>query len=365
MEYFTGYTLIRYFSNIYHFDKKLAGKSLKNLMDGNFKVQEFFSLSRNTTFKIQAEFSGKKHYFFLKQGRKQEANSFIKNEYMFHHIYSEDLQEEYAIEVLWFDSKKQILVYEMPVDYVGVELFLLRNDGFFGAAGKLLGNIQNTLKIKAQARTYFKNFRPELLSKNGLMKEVERLKNLPSKALRDLAVRLEAMQNDFFHIPWNNEESIIHGDLKYNNFIIKAVSNVPGEFVFSSLKLTDWEFCCIGDSCWDAAFFISSFLDQSYYYGGNNAFYLSRLEILGYLDIFMEAYFNIRNTEYDKIILWDKVLRLSAVCSISNYILSIENYPQKDSKIMKRRLEEAIKILLSKDLDSDYFKRMIVYERGW
>ena len=52
-------------------------------------------------------------------------------------------------------------------------------------------------------------------------------------------------------------DSIIHNDIKWDNCVF---STGNGARAGSNLKLVDWEFACLGDSCWDAGAVFSAFL---------------------------------------------------------------------------------------------------------
>lgn len=52
-------------------------------------------------------------------------------------------------------------------------------------------------------------------------------------------------------------DSIIHNDIKWDNCVF---STGKGARAGSNLKIVDWEFACLGDSCWDAGAVFSAFL---------------------------------------------------------------------------------------------------------
>lgn len=57
-------------------------------------------------------------------------------------------------------------------------------------------------------------------------------------------------------------DSIIHNDVKWDNCVL---CTPEGGRARSNLKIVDWEFACLGDSCWDAGACSAPFWDHGFF----------------------------------------------------------------------------------------------------
>ncbi|RFS15358.1 phosphotransferase [Emticicia sp. C21] len=329
----TGYSVFQYIINHPNRDTNIGYSSLK---DGKLKIREHFKTSRNNVFKVQSP----QKTLILKQPHNTDKRFLktIKNEADFYTFLKEKSIFLSSVgDFNYFDTANNILIFETNADYEAIEssIFLNLNNSFFyiDKFAETLFNIHNELQNhSAYLTSYFHVFKPKLLIRDERNLLLERIKKLESKSLRDIADKIESIENILDAIKWKDYETIIHCDAKYQNFIFNPFLRT------SNFKLIDWEMAAIGDSDWDVAVFCSIFLKDTKIKG--NSLINPNLTISASLQIIkrlITTYYHQKfstklppDTPYLK-----KILQLAVINIIENHIVKILiNGNQEDHQVV-------------------------------
>ncbi|MBA4853232.1 phosphotransferase [Emticicia sp. BO119] len=152
-----------------------------------------------------------------------------------------------------FDSENKILIQESSLKYDSIESDTLTDkekiSKFIEGVTHILSQIHDRFENNEKLPSYFDTFKPTLLDKYKRPLLLEDMKKSRNKSLKDLANKIESIKDIIESIEWIDNETIIHRDIRYQNFIYNSSE--------SKFKLIDWEMAATGDSCWDIVTFCS------------------------------------------------------------------------------------------------------------
>jgi hypothetical protein len=232
-----------------------------SIVDGSFRVEEVSRRNRN--FKVSTETEAS---FLLKQGLGANGRATVAHEASIYQKLeaADEALRDYLPKFNGFDAEQRVLILEL---FQGAQDFRdhhARRKRFSVRTAAQLGTALSALHRET---TLMVGIHPEsgIVSKMPWVLSVDR----PGLELfRDLSLAniqlIRIIQNtpDFpralkeLREHWR-VDSMIHHDIKWDNCLVVPSGKLKGKI---GLKIIDWEFAALGDSCWDAGAIFSSYL---------------------------------------------------------------------------------------------------------
>ena len=258
----------------YLLDKNVISE--KQLVDGNTMIVP--SHTRNTIFKVENSVGDKK--FIVKQTSANEEMYYrlARNESYVNSMISNVPEyaalRPYTPELIHYDATRNIIIFEYLPNTSSVHEHYYTKKEFEPEIARIQARILGTFHFKVPPHVNVSHFSkqfPWVLkimdwnAKDAFPGEVLKAQFiqyiLDNTDLRRLMIELRS--------EWE-VSSLMHGDIKWTNFIINAKQTVP------VLHLIDWETCDIGDPAWDIGGLFQSYFSiwifsQQQNAGNNNA----------------------------------------------------------------------------------------------
>jgi thiamine kinase-like enzyme len=329
MEILSGKTVYHHLINSTCKDLEFGVEVLQN---GTFSVMENLNLSKNHTFRVDFEFENKKHSLFLKQPKREIKSSMetVINEYKYLYFAQ---YKSFNNDLLDFDKENVILITKSSPDFIGLttDIYKTKNGytHFAASASKILFDFHERFKAEKKDSLYYLSvYKPELIQTDRRRKMTEAMWSVEDFKIRQIAEKIEIAELIFESIGnlWYNDETIIHRDLKYSNFLVNNNKD-PKEY-----KLVDYELAAIGDRCWDLSEFIFQLLRKKSSKGNieedpqwirSNLYDFSNLIVLNYYNM---------TSGLDKEQFFKKVLSFFVVRLIQSYVSSVFSNLWDDNK---------------------------------
>jgi hypothetical protein len=237
--------------------------SAESIIDGDFEVIE--ASRRNSNFKVVSDCGPS---YFLKQLKEVSSGDTVANEAricrFLQDVSADDDFLRYIPRVVKYDSDHGILVVELLRNARDLHEQCERSDRIPVSAAISLGRALSSLhRITSAAldvarQSAFLNHCPGVLCIHrpslGILRDtssanlqvIRIVQNTPG-----FAQSLDRLRDNW------RVDSIIHNDVKWDNCVILTRE---GTRAHSNLKIVDWEFAGLGDSCWDAGAVFGAFL---------------------------------------------------------------------------------------------------------
>lgn len=256
-------------SNLVHYLIARGLVSATSVVNGDFKVVEVGRRNRNYKV-IQAASPG----LFVKQIKSFDAMaiSTLQREAACYRIASGNPAYSALAAVMTrlveHDATRHCLIVELIPDGENLNEYYARTGSFPAATGAMLGAhlgaCHRTLRgrpLQAEEMATFPRLAPWILSyhhshtfpagslSGGTLKLQEIVRRYP-----DLHYNLDRLRHHW------NYDSIIHGDMKWDNCLVYPAAD--GDL---KLKIIDWELVDYGDACWDVGGIFQSYLTSWIY----------------------------------------------------------------------------------------------------
>ncbi|MEM6319078.1 MAG: phosphotransferase [Bacteroidota bacterium] len=271
--------MILTFENIAHY---LLGEGLITLpaiVDGNFSVRDISS--RNCNFVINKEFPDK---YLVKQVRMQDAEKthtmrieatcyWLANNDPHYQVLKDFLPKYYK-----YDYLNHILIIELLPNTFSLQDYYSSSQRFPTEIGQQLGaslaayhTSRADMEQKSKSLSLFQKKEPWIF---------ELIRNYQNGAANKGQMR--PVEQQLFQLIFENPtfvdllksvteewevESLIHGDIKFPNFLINTSFQQGAEL---DIRLIDWELADIGDPLWDVAAIFQNYLSFWVHYGKEN-----------------------------------------------------------------------------------------------
>lgn len=221
-------------------------------------ISESLGSNRNTIIKI----SGNDLSLIFKQAQNLNTSfiNSIRNESSFYDIISTSKFKYSLTETIFFDISNNLLVYICPKNVNNVTLKIFQEESRlnafkFKASNQLFqyhSHFQKSDKISLIAF-----YKPRILVPDKFNEIIQDLKNVNNIYCEYWAEKIEEERETFKLISkmWNKNDTIIHRDVKVENFLEQN-----GDYY-----LIDWELVSKGDRFWDLSEFLFNYLRQEVY----------------------------------------------------------------------------------------------------
>jgi thiamine kinase-like enzyme len=211
--------------------------------------------------------SDKAPCYLLKQGIDKDTKETIANEAsIYQHLHSNHLTRkmtQYLPRYYGYNKEKHLLILELFSNAKTLRMYPVRKGRFSvilaRKIGEVLGTLHQTTAIKREEKhdSNLSNTAPPWILSihrpslrlfknltNGNIRLIRIIQKFP-----ELCMKLDSLR-DQWHI-----ESLIHQDIKWDNFLLIGNS---GKDI--NLKLIDWELSRLGDPCWDVGSVFADYL---------------------------------------------------------------------------------------------------------
>jgi aminoglycoside phosphotransferase (APT) family kinase protein len=201
----------------------------------------------------------------IKQGIDSETQTAIKREaYFYKYVYAQGNKRLANLlpEFYYFDQEQCILVTEMIPEAENARSYYFRSKNFSARLASSIGYILGILHscTETEHTNTLNQFRSTHEWKAPNYLRLDALKHLSSASMSVLNILQEYPEfSQVFEDISNNwkEETIIHNDIRFDNFLIYGLKNSK-----KKVKLIDLELACVGDPRWDVASIFGEFLFQ-------------------------------------------------------------------------------------------------------
>jgi thiamine kinase-like enzyme len=256
-------------SNIIHYLLHRGLADTTSFVNGNFSCRS--GRSRHNNFIINKEYET--YRYFVKQAfaNKEKTRSLNREGYFYEFVSAKETYQElqkYLPGIKYFDEQNSILVLEYSTQYSNLYDWLLNEqqpDHLERVAAEVAAALFSLHSIS------YKD--PNGLQETGFLNEMKPwILNLPEMKITDsINARSQAEVKSLqliFTLPgfvqlieeavklWQ-PSTLIHGDCKLNNFLVKQQIKEDKDF---EIQLIDWELVNTGDPLWDMATVFQSVL---------------------------------------------------------------------------------------------------------
>lgn len=342
----TGYSVFQYIIN---HPKETINIGYDSLRDGRLEINEYFNSSRNNIFKVIL----KDKVLIIKQPDNSEKNytETIENEANFYSfLQKENILLDSVGNFKHFDFENKVLIQESSLAYDSIESDTLTNEDkitkFIEGATEILSQIHKQFNNNDKLISYFNSFKPTLLDRYKRKLLLEDMRKSQNKSLRDLASKIKSIENIIESIEWVDNETIIHCDIRYQNFIYNSSK--------LKFKLIDWEMTATGDSCWDIVTFCSIIFKSTAPIGPNSLnTHLTPKNAYKIIKRVIEEYYKKRYPDQGSppASYLKKVLQLCEINLMETYINTILNRGIDENYFVVKKFAE---LLDNSDSDSFY-----------
>lgn len=259
--------------------KLLCGKQLlsaSNIVDAGVQIIHE-TRDRFVTSKVSIH---NKAVYFVKHARDTENVEALEKECLLYKYFGEhNLLKSLVPKFILEDTQTSVLIVQWTN---GINSFYssIPRDEVLVLIAKALAKLHiNTCKVKSVVNDSKKTWIISNLSKEEEWNKFLQLSNNITEVEKKIII--DGMKHA--HDKWKSD-AIIHGDLKWEHFII---SDNNGD---SSLKLIDWELATYGDSAWDVACVLSDIIFDQHYVKEEDIDTVYEILASGNINIFLKSY---------------------------------------------------------------------------
>jgi hypothetical protein len=232
---------------------------------------------RNRNFKVIRE---RGPCYLLKQGIDQSGAATIAHEAAVYQLLQSNAEnsglDRYLPRFYEYDPEEGALVLELLRNAQNLREYHAHRRHFSvrlaSAMGEALSTLHSAMKVESIGdgnRQIFSNMSPWVFSIHrpplSIMRGISGANVQLIKIVQQFPEFREWLNS--LHCGWK-KETLIHGDMRWDNWIVCAQSNSVRKNI---LKIVDWEFVSVGDPCWDVGAVFSDYL----------SFWLLSIPILG------------------------------------------------------------------------------------
>jgi Phosphotransferase enzyme family len=232
--------------------------SAMSIVDGSLRVEE--ASRRNRNFKVKTETESS---FLLKQGLSANGRATVAHEARVYQKFESTSNlglREYLPGYSGFDADQGVLILQLLQDAQDFRDHHSRRKRFSVRMAAELGTALSTLHrgttselgvdgeskmpwVLSLDRPGLELFRDLSLANIQLIRIIQNTPDFP-RMLKEL--------RDFWRA-----DSMVHHDIKWDNCMVVPSKSLKHKF---EIKIIDWEFAALGDSCWDAGAIFSNYL---------------------------------------------------------------------------------------------------------
>ena len=237
--------------------------SAESIVDGDFEVME--ASRRNSNFKVV---TNRGPSYLLKQLKDASAGETVANEArvyrFFQKVSTDGALLGYVPRVLQYDSDQGMLIVELLRNSRDLYEHCDRFDRIPVSTAASLGSALSTLHritgdtLETAQQMGFVNHYPGVLYIHRPGVGVFRDNSSANIQLIRIIQSTPGFSDHLDHLreSWR-VDSMIHNDIKWENCVLANHANARRS---PDLRIVDWEFASLGDSCWDAGAVFSAFL---------------------------------------------------------------------------------------------------------